>query len=67
MRVWQCNEDDYDTLKLLDNNFILYRYPTANRFYNEDMIDSAFQALINVNTTAANQTNNKAIDNSIII
>ena len=31
-------------------NFILYRYPTANRFYNEDMIDSAFQALINVNT-----------------
>lgn len=46
----EIEKDDYDTLKLLDNNFILYRYPTANRFYNEDMIDSAFQALINVNT-----------------
>ena len=31
-------------------HFILYRYPTANRFYNEDMIDSAFKTLINLNT-----------------
>ena len=46
----EIETDDYDTLKLLDNNFILYRYPTANRFYNEDMIDSAFKTLINLNT-----------------
>ncbi|WP_290458800.1 hypothetical protein [Romboutsia ilealis] len=46
----EIETDDYDTLKLLDNNFILYRYPTENRFYNEDMIDSAFKTLINLNT-----------------
>lgn len=46
----EINTDDYATLKLLDNNFILYRYPTENRFYSEDMIDMAFEALINVNT-----------------
>ena len=46
----EIETDDYDTLKLLDNNFILYRYPTENRFYNEEMIDSAFKTLINLNT-----------------
>ena len=46
----EIETDDYDTLKLLDNNFILYRYPTANQFYNEDMIDLAFKTLINLNT-----------------
>lgn len=44
------SKDDYATLKLLDNNFILYRYPTANRFYSEDMIDISFNALVNINS-----------------
>lgn len=48
--IVEINKEDYDTLKLLDTNFILYRYPTANRFYNEDMIDSAFKVLVNLNT-----------------
>ena len=46
----EINTVDYATLKLLDNNFILYRYPTENRFYSEDMIDMAFEALININS-----------------
>lgn len=46
----EISKEDYDTLKLLDTNFILYRYPTGNRFYNEDMIDSAFEVLVNLNT-----------------
>lgn len=43
-------KEDYATLKLLDNNFILYRYPTENRFYNEDMIEKSFGALVNINS-----------------
>ncbi|MGL5378859.1 HEPN domain-containing protein [Clostridium sp.] len=46
----EISKDNYDALRLLDNNFILYRYPTANRFYNEDMIDMAFEVLININS-----------------
>lgn len=46
----EISKDDYATLNLLDNNFILYRYPTENRFYNEDMIDRAFEVLVNINS-----------------
>lgn len=46
----EISREDYATLSLLDNNFILYRYPTENRFYNEDMIDMAFKALVNINS-----------------
>ncbi|WP_265859395.1 HEPN domain-containing protein [Clostridium botulinum] len=46
----EINRDNYSTLSLLDNNFILYRYPTENRFYSEDMIDMAFEALIDINS-----------------
>lgn len=46
----EISKDNYDALRLLDNNFILYRCPTANRFYNEDMIDMAFEVLININS-----------------
>lgn len=46
----EISKENYDALRLLDNNFILYRYPTANRFYNEDMIDMAFEVLININS-----------------
>ena len=53
----EINKEDYDTLKLLDTNFILYRYPTANRFYNEDMIDSAFKVLVNLNTLVEESLN----------
>lgn len=44
------SKEDYATLNLLDNNFILYRYPTQNRFYSEDMIDMAFETLVNINS-----------------
>lgn len=46
----EISREDYATLNLLDNNFILYRYPTENRFYSEDMIDTAFEALVNINS-----------------
>lgn len=46
----EISKEDYATLKLLDNNFILHRYPTENRFYNEDMIDMAFEVLVNINS-----------------
>ncbi len=46
----EISRDNYSTLSLLDNNFILYRYPTENRFYSEDMIDMAFEALIDINS-----------------
>lgn len=46
----ELSKEDYATLKLLDNNFILYRYPTENRFYSEDMIDMAFEVLVNINS-----------------
>lgn len=46
----EITKDDYFALKLLDNNFILYRYPTENRFYSEDMVDMAFEVLININS-----------------
>ena len=51
------------SLGLLDNNFILYRYPTENRFYSEDMIDMAFEALIDINSIVENSLNlsNRAI------
>ena len=51
------------SLGLLDNNFILYRYPTKNRFYSEDMIDMAFEALIDINSIVENSLNlsNRAI------
>lgn len=51
------SKDDYATLKLLDNNFILYRYPTANRFYSEDMIDMSFNALVNINSLVEDALN----------
>lgn len=47
----EISKQDYETLNFLDNNFILYRYPTENRFYSEDMIDTAFEALIDVNSS----------------
>ncbi len=53
----EINKEDYDTLKLLDTNFILYRYPTSNRFYNEDMIDLAFKVLVNLNTLVEEELN----------
>lgn len=53
----EINKEDYDTLKLLDTNFILYRYLTANRFYNEDMVDSAFKVLVNLNTLVEEELN----------
>ena len=51
------------SLGLLDNNFILYRYPTENRFYSEDMIDMAFRALIDINSVVEDSLNlsNRAI------
>ncbi|AIY81069.1 hypothetical protein U728_1522 [Clostridium botulinum 202F] len=46
----EISQGDYAALKLLDNNFILHRYSTENRFYSEDMIDMGFEVLINVNS-----------------
>lgn len=46
----KISQEDYGALKLLDNNFILDRYPTENRFYSEDMIDMAFEVLVNINS-----------------
>lgn len=46
----EISNDDYSALKLLDNNFILYRYPTKDRFYSEDMIDMVFEVLVNINS-----------------
>lgn len=46
----EISKEDYSALKLLDNNFILYRYPSENRFYSEDMIDMAFEVLVNINS-----------------
>ncbi|WP_125153449.1 hypothetical protein [Clostridium rectalis] len=46
----EITKEDYNALKLLDNNFILHRYPKENRFYSEDMIDIAFKVLININS-----------------
>lgn len=46
----EISKEDYFALKLLDNNFILYRYPSENRFYSEDMIDMAFEVLVNINS-----------------
>jgi len=53
----EISKDDYATLNLLDNNFILYRYPTENRFYSEDMIDMAFEVLININSLVEDALN----------
>lgn len=47
---FQISKEDYFALKLLDNNFILYRYPSKDRFYSEDMIDMAFTVLVNINS-----------------
>lgn len=49
--------EDFNALRLLDNNFILYRYPTPNRFYSEDMIDIAFKTLININSLVEEKLN----------
>lgn len=59
----EISKDNYATLSLLDNNFILYRYPTENRFYSEDMIDMAFEALIDINSIVEEALNlsNRAI------
>ncbi|MGL5575553.1 MAG: HEPN domain-containing protein [Sarcina sp.] len=46
----ELSRDDYQSLKMLDTSFILDRYPTENRFYNEEMIDNAFAVLININS-----------------
>ena len=53
----KISKDDYATLNLLDNNFILYRYPTENRFYSEGMIDMAFEVLININSLVEDALN----------
>lgn len=53
----EISKVNYDALRLLDNNFILYRYPTENRFYSEDMIDMAFEVLINVNSLVEDALN----------
>lgn len=53
----EISKENYATLSLLDNNFILYRYPTQNRFYSEDMIDMAFEALIDINSIVENSLN----------
>lgn len=47
--VIEISESDYKSLKLLDANFIINRYPTEDRFYTEDMIDNSFKVLINLN------------------
>lgn len=59
----EISKDGYSTLGILDNNFILYRYPTENRFYSEDMIDMAFEALIDINSIVeeALKLSNRAI------
>lgn len=54
---FEISKEDYSTLNLLDNNFILYRYPTQNRFYSEDMIDMAFGALVNINSLVEDALN----------
>ena len=41
----------------MDNNFILYRYPTENRFYSEDMIDMGFEILVNINSSVEEALN----------
>lgn len=53
----EISKEDYDALKLLDNNFILYRYPSANRFYSEDMIDMAFKVMVNINSLVEGKLN----------
>lgn len=53
----EISKEDYMALKLLDNNFILYRYPTENRFYSEDMIDMAFEVLVNINSLVEDALN----------
>lgn len=59
----EISKDDYSTLGILDNNFILYRYPTENRFYSKDMIDMAFEDLIDINSIVeeALKLSNRAI------
>ena len=53
----EISKDDYSALKLLDNNFILFRYPTEERFYSEDMIDMAFEVLVNINSLVESALN----------
>lgn len=53
----EISKDDYSALKLLDNNFILFRYPTEERFYSEDMIDMAFEVLVNINSLVEDALN----------
>lgn len=53
----EISKEDYNALKLLDNNFILYRYPIENRFYSEDMIDIAFKVLVNINSLVEESLN----------
>ena len=51
------SKEDYQSLKMLDTSFILDRYPTENRFYNEEMIDNAFTVLVNINSLIQNVLN----------
>lgn len=53
----EISKDDYSALKLLDNNFILFRYSTEERFYSEDMIDMAFEVLVNINSLVEDSLN----------
>ncbi len=53
----ELNQEDYNTLKLLDSKFILDRYPVENRFYNEEMIEMGFEVLINVNRLVEDSLN----------
>ena len=62
----EISKDDYSALKLLDNNFILFRYPTEDRFYSEDMIDMAFEVLVNINSLVEDALNIRSRGKSVI-
>lgn len=47
--IEKLRKEDYYTLRMLDSKFILDRYPVDNRFYEYEMIENGFEALININ------------------
>lgn len=47
--VDELRNEDYFTLRMLDSKFIIDRYPVDNRFYEYEMIEDGFEALININ------------------
>ncbi|APF21580.1 hypothetical protein [Clostridium butyricum] len=48
--VDELRNEDYFTLRMLDSKFIIDRYPVDNRFYEYEMIEEEFEALININS-----------------